>query len=52
MVTQEQANRIEGKLDELLEFADQVKAAIEGFSTGPMAKLMAGMVRGVGGGGR
>lgn len=52
MVTQEQADRIEGKLDQLIEFARKVETAIEGFSTGPMAKILAGMARGVGGGGR
>lgn len=47
---QTQADRIEAKLDQLIEFADQVKKALDGFASGPAAKMFAAMARGIGAG--
>ena len=52
MVTQEQADRIEAKLDQLIEFRDQAAQALQAFTSGPMARMLASMAKGMGGGGR
>jgi hypothetical protein len=49
-MTQEQADRIEAKLDKLIEFSEQVGQAIQGFTTGPGAKILSAMARGMGAG--
>lgn len=50
MVTQEQADRIEAKLDKVIEFTEQAKAALETFANGPMSKVFAAMTRSMGAG--
>ena len=49
-ITKEQADRIEAKIDDLLKFTEQAKEALASFASGPAAKMMAAMARGLGGG--
>lgn len=52
MIDQEQADRIEAKLDKVIEFTEQAQAALAGFAAGPGASVMKALMRGVGAGGR
>lgn len=45
-----QLDRIEAKLDQVIEFTETAKGALENFMTGPGAKMMAVMSRAMGGG--